>query len=68
MSDTHIVITSIYMLIYIYRFNFYFYCFHLMDILKINNCVVLIIDFFGFKSIFISFLMIGNWLSFYLII
>ena len=39
-----------------------------MDILKINNCVGLIIDFFGFKTIFISFLMMGNWLSFYSVI
>ena len=60
MSDIHIVITSIYIL------NFYHYCFHSMDILKINNCVCLIMDFLSFKTIFISFLMKGNWLSFYL--
>ena len=39
-----------------------------MSILNINSCVGLIIDFFNFKTIFISFLMIGNLLSFYLFI
>ena len=34
-----------------------------MDILKINNCVVLIIDFFCFMTMFIGFLMMDNWLS-----
>ena len=35
-----------------------------MEIFKIKNCVALIIDFFGFKTMFISLLMMGNWLSF----
>ena len=39
-----------------------------MDIVRINICVGSIIDLFGFKTIFISFLLMGNWLSFYLII
>ena len=38
-----------------------------MDILKIDNCVGLIVDLFGFKTMFISFLLMGNLLS-YLII
>ena len=33
-----------------------------MDILNLNNCVLMIIDFSGFKTIFISFPMMGNWL------
>ena len=36
-----------------------------MDIVKINYCVGLIIDLCGLKTIFISFLMMGNWLCFY---
>ena len=38
-----------------------------MDILEVNNYVGLIIAFFGLRTIFISFLIIYNWLSFYLI-
>ena len=44
------------------------YCFHSMEIIMINNCVGLIIDFFGFKTMSINFLMMGIWLSPYLII
>ena len=54
--------------VYIYMFNSYYYCFHSKDILKINNCVGLITDFLSLKTIFISFLMMDNLLSYYLII
>ena len=67
-SDRHNFFSCVYIYIYIYIFNFYFYCLHSVDMLRINNCVGLNIDFFGFKIIFVCFLMMGNWLSFYLII
>ena len=50
LRQTHTVITSI----YIDMFNFYYYCFHSIDILEINNRVGLIIDFFEFKTMSIS--------------
>ena len=37
-----------------------------MNILKINKYVNIIL--FGFKTIFIKFLVMGNWFSFYLLI
>ena len=38
-----------------------------MKSIEINNYLGMNVDFSGFTTIFISFLMIGNWLSIYLI-
>ena len=38
-----------------------------MEIIKIDNCVGFIKNFLGFKAVFIGFLMMSNWLFFYLI-
>ena len=54
--------------LFIYRFNFYYYCFPSVNILLIKNCVGLIMDYFPFKTILVSFLLMSNRLSSYLII
>ena len=54
--------------LHIYILIFYYYCFHSVDVLKINNVWASLWIYFVFRTIFISFLMMGNWLSFYLII
>ena len=49
-------------------FNFEYYFFHSMEIIKINIWMGLIIDSFGFITIFITFPIMSNWLSCNLII
>ena len=48
--------------LFILIFNFYCYCFHSMDILKFNNCECFFIDFFSFRVISLSFLMMTGYL------
>ena len=51
----------------IYIFNLYCHGLISVYILRINNCVGLLMDFFGVTDIFISVSMMHNWLCFYII-